>query len=69
MSIKKDKYYINLANNLAKSSSGYTGPNPSVGAIRVKNDEVISFGSTSSSGRPHAESNALKKISKTKSKN
>ncbi len=68
MSIKKDKYYINLANNLAKSSSGYTGPNPSVGAIIVKNDKVISFGSTGSSGRPHAESNALKKISKTKSK-
>ena len=33
MSIKKDKYYISLANNLAKNARGYTGPNPSVGAI------------------------------------
>ena len=69
MSIKKDKYYIGLANNLAKNSDGFTGPNPSVGAIVVKNDKVLSFGSTSSSGRPHAEVNALKKLSKKEKKN
>ena len=55
MSIKKDKYFISLANTLARNSLGYTGPNPSVGAIVVKNNCVISFGSTSFSGRPHAE--------------
>ena len=69
MSIKKDKYFINLANNLARISSGYTGPNPSVGAIVVKNNEVISFGTTDSSGRPHAEINALKKLSKKDKRN
>ena len=69
MSIKKDKYYIGLANNLAKNSDGFTGPNPSVGALVVKNDKVLSFGSTSSSGRPHAEVNALKKLSKKEKKN
>ncbi len=69
MSIKKDKYYISLANNLAKNTCGYTGPNPSVGAIVVKNDVVVSFGTTSFSGRPHAEINALKNLSKDVKKN
>ena len=69
MSIKKDKYYISLANNLANNSNGYTGPNPSVGAVVVKNDQVISFGSTGNTGRPHAEINALKKLSKKEKKN
>ena len=66
MSIKKDKYYITLANNLAKNSLGYSGPNPSVGAVIVKNDKVLSYGITSFSGRPHAEINALKKFLRCK---
>ncbi len=69
MSIKKDKYFISLANNIAQNSLGYTGPNPSVGAVVVKNNQIISFGSTSFKGRPHAEVNALKKISKKNQKN
>tara|TARA_B100000029_G_C16816828_1_gene682585 strand:- start:54 stop:521 length:468 start_codon:yes stop_codon:yes gene_type:complete len=68
MSIKKDKYYTNLANNLALNHSGYTGSNPSVGAVIVKNDEILSFGNTGLSGRPHAEVNALNKLSKYKKK-
>lgn len=69
MSIKKDKYYIKLANNLAYNFNGYSGPNPSVGAVVVKNDKIISFGNTGFSGRPHAEINALKKLSKKEKKN
>ena len=69
MSIKKDKYYIKLANNLAQSLNGYSGSNPSVGAIIVKNDKIVSYGNTGFSGRPHAETNALNKISKTEKKN
>tara|TARA_B100001121_G_scaffold76793_1_gene68015 strand:+ start:1043 stop:2128 length:1086 start_codon:yes stop_codon:yes gene_type:complete len=68
MSIKNDKYFIKLANNLAKNSVGFTGPNPSVGAVIVKDDKVISFGSTSASGRPHAEANALRKLHKNEKK-
>ena len=68
MSIKKDKYFISLANNLAQNSDGFTGPNPSVGAVVVKNDKVISFGSTDASGRPHAEVNALKNLSNKEKK-
>ncbi len=69
MSIKKDKYYIGLANTLARNLLGYTGPNPSVGAVVVKNNNVISFGTTSRSGRPHAEANALNKLSNKDKKN
>ncbi len=69
MSIKKDKYYLKLANNLAYNFKGYSGPNPSVGAVVVKNNEIISFGNTGSSGRPHAEVNALNKLSKNEKKN
>ncbi len=69
MSIKKDKYYINLANNIANNSTGYTGSNPSVGSILVKDDKIISFGKTGITGRPHSEANALKKLSKKEKKN
>ena len=69
MSIKKDKYFIGLANTLARNSLGYTGPNPSVGTLIVKNDNVISFGTTDKSGRPHSEVIALNKLSKKNKKN
>tara|TARA_A100001234_G_scaffold221401_1_gene237294 strand:- start:2415 stop:3500 length:1086 start_codon:yes stop_codon:yes gene_type:complete len=68
MSIKKDKYFINLANTIAKNSAWLTRFNPSVGAVIVKDDDVISFASTSIRGRPHAEINALKILSKKEKK-
>ena len=62
MSIKqiKDSFYIKLAYRQAEINLGSTGTNPSVGAIVVKNNSVLSSGYTSLNGRPHAESNALK---------
>ena len=56
----KDKFYMELALDLAKAREGLTGPNPSVGCVIVKNDELISIGQTSYNGRPHAELNAIK---------
>ena len=56
---KKDKLYMELALDLAKSREGHTGPNPSVGCVVVKNDKIISIGQTSPYGRPHAEYNAI----------
>ena len=56
----KDKFYMELALDLAKSRHGLTGSNPSVGCVIVKNDKIISIGQTSFNGRPHAESNAIK---------
>ena len=59
---KNHNYYLNLAYQLAEQNLGKTGLNPSVGAIVVKNDSVISSGITSFRGRPHAEFNALSKL-------
>ena len=56
----KDKIYMEIALDLAKSRHGLTGSNPSVGCIIVKNDKIISIGQTSFNGRPHAEFNAIK---------
>ena len=38
----KDKFYMELALDLAKSRHGQTGSNPSVGCVIVKNDKIIS---------------------------
>ena len=56
----KDKIYMEIALDLAKSRHGLTGTNPSVGCVIVKNDKIISVGQTSYNGRPHAEYNAIK---------
>ena len=52
-------FFLNLAFQLAEKNLGQTGLNPSVGSIVVKKNTVISSGYTSTSGRPHAEFNAL----------
>ena len=59
---KNHNYYLDLAYQLAEKNLGKTGLNPSVGAIVVKDDSVISTGITSNGGRPHAEFNALSKL-------
>ena len=56
----KDKIYMKIAFDLARSKHGLTGSNPSVGSVIVKKDKIISVGTTSYNGRPHAEYNAIK---------
>ncbi len=56
---KKDRFYMNLAINLAKGQDGLTGLNPSVGCVIVKNKKIISYAATNINGRPHAETIAL----------
>ena len=69
MSTKKDKFsikdrvYMDLALDLARSREGLTGINPSVGCVIVKNNKIISVGQTSFNGRPHAETNAINNTS------
>ena len=58
---KKDRYFMKVAINLAKSHIGLTGTNPSVGCVVVKKNEIVSFGVTDINGRPHAETIALNK--------
>ncbi len=55
----KDKFFMEIALDLAKSRHGLTGLNPSVGCVIVKKNRIISIGQTSFNGRPHAESNAI----------
>ena len=57
---KKDKIFMEIALDLARSREGLTGTNPSVGCVIVKNNNIISIGQTSFNGRPHAETNAIK---------
>ena len=62
----KDSFFLKLAFNQAEINLGSTSTNPSVGCVVVKNNSIISSGRTSFNGRPHAESNSLKKKIKFK---
>ena len=53
--------FIRLAFEKAKVNLGSTKKYPSVGCVVEKNGSIISSGSTSINGRPHAEFNALNK--------
>ncbi len=55
---------MKLALNLARNQDGFTGNNPPVGCIIVKNNQIVSYGVTSYNGRPHAETIALNKNKK-----
>ncbi len=57
-------YYMSLALMHAQKNLGNTKDNPSVGCVICKNKSLISIGTTSIKGRPHAEVNAIK-LSKT----
>ncbi|WP_188455153.1 bifunctional diaminohydroxyphosphoribosylaminopyrimidine deaminase/5-amino-6-(5-phosphoribosylamino)uracil reductase RibD [Virgibacillus oceani] len=54
-----DEYYMRFALNLANKVSGQTSPNPPVGAVVVKNGEIIGFGAHLRAGEAHAEVHAL----------
>ncbi len=60
---EKEKY-IKLAISLAKKGIGYTNPNPLVGAVIVKNGEIVGKGYHHGYGLPHAEIDALRKAKK-----
>jgi len=54
-----DNFFMQQALNLAEKARGKTTPNPLVGAIVVKNGEVIGQGYHQKAGEPHAEVFAL----------
>ncbi len=55
-----DTKYMKRALQLARKGIGYTNPNPLVGAVIVKDEEVIGEGYHAVYGGPHAEINAFK---------
>ncbi|MDY0362769.1 MAG: bifunctional diaminohydroxyphosphoribosylaminopyrimidine deaminase/5-amino-6-(5-phosphoribosylamino)uracil reductase RibD [Desulforegulaceae bacterium] len=56
---KKDEQYMSLALDLASKGRGFTKTNPMVGAVCVKNGEIIGKGYHKEYGKAHAEVNAL----------
>lgn len=56
-----DREFMIYALNLAKRMEGFTSPNPSVGAVVVKNGKILSKGVHRGPGTLHAEVDALKK--------
>ncbi|WP_129599117.1 bifunctional diaminohydroxyphosphoribosylaminopyrimidine deaminase/5-amino-6-(5-phosphoribosylamino)uracil reductase RibD [Anaerophilus nitritogenes] len=54
-----DTFYMKKALNLATKGIGYTNPNPLVGAVIVKNGQIIGEGYHEKFGNPHAEINAF----------
>lgn len=57
----QDKRYMDLALMLGRRGLGLTSPNPSVGAVLVKDGVIVGRGWTQKGGRPHAEVEALRR--------
>lgn len=55
----QDKHYMQLALELAAKARGRTSPNPMVGAVIVKNGEIVGKGFHAKAGSAHAEIVAL----------
>lgn len=55
-----DQDYMALAINLASATEGQTSPNPQVGAVLVKDGQIIGMGAHLKAGEPHAEVHAIR---------
>ncbi len=56
----RDTRYMHQALRLAERAYGHTSPNPMVGAVVVRGDEVVASGFHPKAGEPHAEVFALR---------
>ena len=56
----KDEYYMRRALSLAIRGTGMVSPNPLVGCVLVKDDEIVGEGYHRKYGDPHAEVMALR---------
>ncbi|RXT15521.1 bifunctional diaminohydroxyphosphoribosylaminopyrimidine deaminase/5-amino-6-(5-phosphoribosylamino)uracil reductase RibD [Ammoniphilus sp. CFH 90114] len=52
-------YFMDIALGWARSAKGQTAPNPMVGAVVVKDGEIVGMGAHLKAGEPHAEIHAL----------
>ena len=57
----EDEKYMRRALRLAARAAGRTSPNPMVGAVVVRGDQIVGDGFHRAAGEPHAEVNALAK--------
>ncbi|QPA29915.1 bifunctional diaminohydroxyphosphoribosylaminopyrimidine deaminase/5-amino-6-(5-phosphoribosylamino)uracil reductase RibD [Thermaerobacillus caldiproteolyticus] len=58
--MQHDEQYMRLAIELAKAGIGQTSPNPVVGAVVVKDGEIVGLGAHLKAGEPHAEVHAIR---------
>lgn len=56
---KTDLRFMRMALGLARRGLGRSWPNPAVGCVIVKDDQVVGRGWTQPGGRPHAETEAI----------
>src|SRR5687767_9361203 len=56
-----DEHFMALALALGRRGLGRTWPNPAVGAVVVRDGAVVGRGWTQPGGRPHAETEALRR--------
>lgn len=61
----RHEHYMKLALQLAGRAVGQTAPNPLVGAVIVKGTRVVGTGYHRGAGRPHAETEALRRAGPT----
>ncbi len=61
----EDIKFLKLTLKLAKKGTGFTAPNPMVGAVIVKNGKIIGQGYHKKYGGPHAEIEALNSTKKS----
>jgi len=59
MSNAADERFMRIALSLAKRGGGKVSPNPLVGAVLVRNGQIVGKGFHRRAGEPHAEINAL----------
>src|SRR5262249_9128467 len=57
----RDARFMALALSLGRRELGRTWPNPAVGAVLVREGNVVGRGWTQAGGRPHAEPEALRR--------
>ena len=57
---QEDLRYMQMALDMAKLGRGYTNPNPMVGAVIVKDGQVIAKGYHHCCGQGHAEVEAFR---------
>ncbi|HEX3030816.1 MAG TPA: bifunctional diaminohydroxyphosphoribosylaminopyrimidine deaminase/5-amino-6-(5-phosphoribosylamino)uracil reductase RibD [Bacillota bacterium] len=61
---REDRQYMKQALELAAMARGRTSPNPMVGAVVVKDNNIVGTGYHQKAGTPHAEVHALKAAGK-----
>jgi len=59
--VTDDQRFMALALSLGRRGLGRTWPNPAVGAVIVRDGEIVGRGWTQPGGRPHAEIEALRR--------